>query len=142
MGGITVPPSAKCIFQNVENLSIMRSETSYQQGLSRTYIPSSGTFTAVDAILPNDALVNFTINDVNHLVKMYGLGTKFNEGVGPVADALGIVDDIYFYWLLPEIRYKEACKTRKSFSVTEQRLHDKRIVKQFFVCVPLDFERR
>ena len=141
VGGITVPPSATCIFQNVENLSIMRSETSYQQGLPRTYIPSSSTFTAVDAILPNDALVNFTIN-VNHVAKMYGLGSKFNEGVGPVADALGIVDDIHFYWLLPEIRYKEACKTGKSFSVTGQRLDDKRIVKQFFVCVPFDFERR
>ena len=100
VGGITVPPSAKCIFQNVENLSIMRSETSYQQGLSRTYTPSSGTFTAVDAILPNDALVNFTIN-VNHVAKMDGLGTKFNEGVGPVADALGIVDDIHFLLASP-----------------------------------------
>ena len=136
-GGIVIPPSTRHTFSSVENLRSLRLS---HQGQPITYAPTSGTFTAVDAVLPNNALANFTVN-VKHAAKMYGNGKKSKEGVAPVADALGIEGDIVFYWVLPRIRYDEACKAKVPFAVTGQSPGDTRKVKQFFVCVPFDFLR-
>ena len=136
-GGIVISPSTRHTFSSVENLRSLRLS---HQGQPITYAPTSGTFTAVDAVLPNNALANFTVN-VKHVAKMYGNGKKSKEGVAPVADALGIEGDIVFYWVLPRTRYDEACKAKVPFAVTGQSPGDTRKVKQFFVCVPFDFLR-
>ena len=132
-GVVTIPPSTKHVFGSVEDLRLAHLA---RQGQPTMFTPSSPAFTAVDAVLPGSALVNFTVN-VKHELKMRDASGK--EGVGPVADALGISGDITVYWVLPEPRYQQACDAGKPFPVTRQLPGDTRKVRQYFVCVPFEF---
>jgi len=135
-GGIKVPASTRCAFTDAGHLQRLVASNAGQPPC--LYEPTSTTYTAVDAVLPNCVLVNCTIN-VKHTAKMYGKGPKSGEGIAPVADALGIKGDIVFYWVLPRARYVEACRAKDPFEVTDQRPDDTRTLKQYFVCVPFDF---
>ena len=132
-GVICIPYSTRHVFSSVEDLRLAHLA---RQGQPTTFTPSSPSFTAVDAVLPGNALVNFTVN-VKHELKMRDASGK--EGVGPVADALGITGDIAVYWVLPGPRYKQACDAGKPFPVTRQHPGDTRKVRQYFVCVPFVF---
>ena len=88
--------------------------------------------------MPNKALVNCTTN-VKHEIKMRGLEKKSNEGVIPVAEALGISGDVTYYWILPKPQFDEACKAGKPFVVkdpSETLPGETLTVRQYFVCVP------
>ena len=136
-GKTVIPRSKRHSFSSAEDLRRLR--LSHEGGQPNMYVPDRSTFTAVDAVLPGNILVNFTVN-VKHELKMYGAENKSSEGAVPVADALGVSGDIVFYWVLPEEGYRKACKAGKPFPVTGQRLTDPpRKVKQFFVCVPFKF---
>lgn len=137
-GGVIVTPCTKHVFRNANDL---RSASLARQGQPTMYTPASPSFTAVDAVLPGNILVNFTI-DLKHEVKMYGAGSKASEGAAPVADAMGVSGDIVFYWVLPEDAFRKACKAGKPFPVTGQQAGNARTVKQFFVCVPFAFAGR
>ena len=124
MGGLVVPPSEKVIFRDAGDLARVHAS---RQGLPALYVPGSSSYTAVDAVLPGNALVNFSI-DVSH---------ESGEGAAPVADALGVAGDIAFYWALPKEKFEKACKAGKPFPVAGQQLGRKRTLKQYFLCVPL-----
>ena len=99
-GGVDVAPSTRRYFSGCDGL---RTEIIGQECQGPFfYVPRSGTFTAVDAILPGRKLVNFTINLDHSLIL---LGKRNTEGVFPVADALGIIGltDIAFYGRCPAI---------------------------------------
>lgn len=130
-GGVVVAPSTEHVFCDAEDL---RRAHLARQGEPTMFTPASPSFTAVDAVLPGNILVNFTI-DIRHEVRVYGAGSKANEGAAPVADALGVPGDIVFYWVLPTPSFKKACKAGKPFSVTGLC---SRTLKQFFVCVPFE----
>jgi len=131
-GGLLVPSSEKSVFGDAGDLARLHAS---RQGLSTLYVPSSSSYTAVDAVLPSRALVKCTI-DLGHEVKMYGAGRRSGEGAAPVADALGVAGDIVFYWVLPEERFLKACKAGKPFPVAGQQPGRERALRQFFVCVP------
>ena len=133
---VHIPPSTQHVFSNVDDLRLAHSA---RKGQHITFTPSSPTFTAVDAVLPGRRLANFTI-DLKHELKMTGQASKGGEGVALVADALGISGEIVFYWLLPRERFQMACKAKKAFPVTGQQPGSARTVRQFFVCVPFEFE--
>ncbi len=135
-GKVTIPVSTRHPFSSVKDLHDVHLT---RQGLPTLYTPTSPTFTAVDAVLPGNILVNFTI-DTKHDLKLYGAGNKTGEGAVPVADALGVSGDIVFYWVLPEESFRKACKSGKPFPVTGQLPGNARTVKQFFVCVPFEFD--
>ena len=106
------------------------------------FLPTSATFTAVDAVLGRGrALVNFTINLQHDLKLCNAAGT---EGAIPVARALGVGegDEIAFYWALPRRRFEAACKARKPFRVTAPpgaagALAGRRI-RQYALLVPFE----
>ena len=129
---LDIPPSEKVVFSDAGDLARVRAS---RQGLPALYVPSSSSYTAVDAVLPGSALVNCTI-DLSHEVKMYGAGSRSGEGAAPVADALGVAGDIVFYWVLPEARFKKACKAGRPFPGTGQQPGRERTLRQYFVCVP------
>ena len=106
------------------------------------FLPTSATFTAVDAVLGRGrALVNFTINLQHDLKLCNAAGT---EGAIPVARALGVGegDEIAFYWALPRRRFEAACKACKPFRVTAPpgaagALAGRRI-RQYALLVPFE----
>ena len=105
------------------------------------FVPTSGSFTAVDAVLGRDrALVNFTINIQHDLKLCNAAGT---EGAIPVASALGMGkrDEIAFYWALPRERFEAACKARKPFRVTAPPgaagAFARRRIRQYALLVPI-----
>ena len=63
-GGVRIPPSERCAFTDAGDLARVCMS---RQGQASLYVPSSGSYTAVDAVLPGNILVNFTI-DVRHPV--------------------------------------------------------------------------
>jgi hypothetical protein len=135
-GGVSIPACINHVFRNVEDL---RRACLTRQGQSTMYTPSNPSFTAVDAVLPGNILVNFTI-DVKHEAKLYGSGKKKEEGIVPVANALGVTDDVIFYWVLPETSFRKACKLGKPFSITGQHVGEMCTLKQYFLCVPFAFQ--
>jgi hypothetical protein len=109
------------------------------------FVPSSKTFTAVDAVIGRGRLLlNFTISAEHKLLMS---NTAGSEGVGPIAKALGVApsEDINFLWVLPAERFDIVCRGGKPFKVIAAPLGPSssgalgRVV-QFALRVP--FQRR
>lgn len=94
---ITLPAANVEYFRYVKDLREVRSKPTI-------LVPSSGSFTAIDAVLQDGSPANVTIN-VEHDLKLRGRGARGGEGLIPVADTLGLRDTITMSWVLPEERY-------------------------------------
>lgn len=114
-----LPPSSNIFFRDVPALeAAVRARCGAAELAACVFVPSSASFTAVDAVLGRDkALVNFT-TDLKHELKL--VNSAGTEGVIPVARAIGVGEaaEIAFYWAMPDVRYEAACKARKPFCAT------------------------
>ncbi len=109
LGTLTLPQkSRRLCFNNASQLRSLTRES--------FAVPSSKTFAAIDAILPDAGLVNVTIN-VNHDLLLYAKGDK--QGLISVAAALGLSKGpIRFYWAMPKDRYNKAMAKGEPLKVT------------------------
>ena len=137
-GELVLLPSAKAFFNDAADLALAVRARDAAALDATLFVPSSGTYTSVDAVLGRGrALVNFTINTAHQLKLMHT--TRCGEGAAPVAVALERGNAFDFYWVLPPERYDAACKRRKPFPVVfPQRPNDNAplpAVRQFAVCI-------
>lgn len=102
---LDVPPSTERVFDAVGDLAELFAANSKQ-----LLVPSSKSFTAIDAVLPGGRLANITIN-LKHDVKLRGRGTRSSEGLLLAHEGLyplaGSDSDIELYWILPPSHYDE-----------------------------------
>ena len=140
---LRLPPSALVFFSDTAALSAIHVGAG-RPGAPVLYAPSSGTFAGVDAVLPNRALANFTIN-LEHTLLVRGKGSRRAEGAAPVAEALGLHgskgEAVPFYWVLPPERFEAACRRGRPFPVVGGGASEPSI-RQFALCMPFELELR
>lgn len=105
--------SEEKLFDSIDDLADARPGGSSED---RIMVPKSGTFAAIDAVLPGQRLVNFTIN-TKHDILLYAKDGK--EGLVQATRALGVPTSqrIPFYWALPRDRYISAVRAGTPFPV-------------------------
>lgn len=137
VGPLVLKPSTLVSFASAAALGFDAKARAAAGALDTTiFAPRSANFTAVDAVLGHgQALINFTVNVRHTLLRYNAAGT---EGVEPVADALGLGDDVTFIWVLPRVRFNEAC-ARGPFPVSDapSALRSRRIA-QYALCVSFE----
>lgn len=105
---LDVPPSAERVFNTVSDLAELFAADSKQ-----LLVPSSKSFTAIDAVLPGGRLAIVTVN-LEHDVQLRGRGTRSSEGLLLAHEGLyplaGPASDIELYWILPPSRYAELAR--------------------------------
>ena len=107
---VSLPKSELCTFDGMTGLQHVKDTVAIRK-------PMQKNFTAVDCILADNSLVNFTIN-LEHNILLYGQDGE--EGLIPVVDLLGLSGDITFYWALPRARFDEAVKSGKAWPLKLQ----------------------
>jgi hypothetical protein len=128
-----VPPVAG--FRTVEELKELNAKPG---AASRLLRPTSKSFCAVDFILQGKRLANATVNRSHGLIVEGSSNTP--SGLLPVAEAMGLVAPVPFYWIVPEADFND-WKRPQSLMMKGGADNSKKtvsMVEQYALAVPFE----
>jgi hypothetical protein len=128
---LQLAPSERNFFYDVAGLQ-SAAAVAAASGSAVTFIPKAKNFPAIDAVLPDNILLNATLDESRELLLQ---GERVSSGVAPLAQALGIRSPVKFVWALPHDHFEDFCREGKPAVLVGAALRGLR-VEQCFLRVP------